>query len=313
MPRRPRLHVPGGFYHVTQRGNHRRRIFFRKGDYELLDGFVAASIAKCHARLHAYCWMPNHLHLLVQISCVELGNVMRRITSRYARAVQARVPTTGHLFERRYHSLLVDSDAYLLELLRYIHLNPVRSGLVGHPDDYSWSSHAVYVGRRTAPWVTTDFGLSMFHQNRGRATDLYRRFIDERVGQHYGSPLRHVNARDPRILGDDDFAIRAIDNSWRPRSPRSLDDLIDDACARYSIERERVLSPATQRRLTRARAWIAQEALRGRVASLAAVARALGRSESALRECVSRHFPDASQDEARENREVAPPGIANAD
>jgi REP element-mobilizing transposase RayT len=125
MARRLRLHVPGGFYHVTLRGNHQQPIFFAATDRDLLNRIVAEAIAELRARIHAFCWMTNHVHLLVQVSDEPLGRLMHRIASKYARTVQARIATTGHLFERRYHAALVDTDRYLIAVLRYIHLNPV--------------------------------------------------------------------------------------------------------------------------------------------------------------------------------------------
>ncbi len=90
--------------------------------------------------------MTNHLHLLMQVQDVPLSNPMRNIASEFARAMQRKLETTGHFFERRYHASLVDTDAYLLELIRYTHLNPVRAGIVAQPALYPWSSHHAYVG-----------------------------------------------------------------------------------------------------------------------------------------------------------------------
>ena len=140
MARPLRLHVAGGFYHVTLRGNHRRPIFFTDADRDLLEEVLAEALDRGAARVHAYCWMSNHLHMLVQVADVPLSRLMLRVASRYARTVQIALATTGHLFERRYPALLVDADSYLLTLLRYIHLNPVRAGLVGDAQLYRWSS-----------------------------------------------------------------------------------------------------------------------------------------------------------------------------
>lgn len=109
MPRRPRLHVPGGFCHVTLRSNHRRDIFFRPEDRQQLDTIAGEVIERFKSRLHAYCWMTNDIHALVQVRDTPLGTLIRRIAGRYARTVQRRFQTTGHLFERRYPALLVDA------------------------------------------------------------------------------------------------------------------------------------------------------------------------------------------------------------
>ena len=159
MPRSPRIHAPGAMYHVTLRGNHRQAIFFTPDDRSLLTRIVRDIIVECDAQLHAYCYMTNHVHALLQVRDTPLSRIMLLIAGRYARSVQARLETTGHLFEKRYHALLVDADEYLLTLLRYIHLNPVRAKLASSPDDYPWSSHHAYVGNRCEPWVTTEFAL----------------------------------------------------------------------------------------------------------------------------------------------------------
>jgi putative transposase len=290
MPRRPRLHVPGGFYHVTLRGNHRQDIFFRPEDRQQLDAIVGEVIERFKSRLHAYCWMTNHIHALVQVGDTPLGTLIKRIAGRYARTVQRRFQTTGHLFERRYHAVLVDADEYLLELLRYVHLNPVRAGMVDQPDDYPWSSHHDYVGTRSRSWVTTDFALSMFHQEYGHAVAAYRRFVEGAVGLAPASPLSECHPDDRRILGSDRFLTRVLGPSWKPRPRQTLQELIEEACQQFGVSDALLFSPSRLRQVTRVRAWIAHQALLRRIASLAAVARALGRNESSLRDSVKRHF-----------------------
>jgi putative transposase len=127
MPRSLRLHAPGAFYPVTLRGNHRQNIFFCDGHRQTLSQLIAEVIDRFGARLHAYCYMTNHIHALIQVGETPLGRIMLRIAGRYARTIQSALHTTGHLFEKRYHPVLVDADEYLLELLRYIHLSG-RSG-----------------------------------------------------------------------------------------------------------------------------------------------------------------------------------------
>ena len=287
MPRPPRLHVPGAFYHVTLRGNHRQDIFFKPADRRLFNELTAEVIDRFTARLHAYCLMTNHVHLLVQVGDAPLGRLMLRIAGRYARTVQRQLHTTGHLFEKRYYPLLVDADEYLLELLRYIHLNPVRAHMVASANDYPWSSHHAYLGVQDQPWVTTDSALSMFHGQRDRAVAAYARFMVERSDK---SPLTECNPGDRRILGSDDFASKLLGDAWRPRSRKTLQELMDEASQKFEVSGEALRSASRQRRLTRARAWIAHQAITLRIASLSQVARLLERDESSLRECVRRHF-----------------------
>jgi REP element-mobilizing transposase RayT len=286
--RKPRLHVPAAFYHITLRGNHRQDIFFAPDDRVMLSNIVAEVITRFGARLHAYCWMTNHIHMLVQVGETPLGRIMLRIASRYARELQARFRTTGHLFERRYHAVLVDADAYLLELLRYIHLNPVRAKMVDHAAAYPWSSFHAYLGARVEPWVTTELALSMLHPELPQALVAYQRFMA--ASPSGGSPLQDLNPNDQRILGSDKFAAGLLGSAWRPRSRKSLEMLIDEACQQFAITRDALLSASRHRQLTRARAWVAHQALILRITSLARVANAFGRTESGLRQSVKLYF-----------------------
>jgi REP element-mobilizing transposase RayT len=113
--------VPGAVYHVTARGNHRQDIFFKHADRQILDEIMADALEHTGARIHAYCWMTNHLHLLVQVAEQPLGRLMQRVGTRFARRIQRELSTTGHLFENRYHALLVDVDSYFLELPPFLY------------------------------------------------------------------------------------------------------------------------------------------------------------------------------------------------
>jgi putative transposase len=290
MPRPLRLHAPGAMYHVTLRGNHRQNIFFTPEDRRILSELIAEVVTRFGARLHAYCFMTNHIHALIQVADAPLGRLMLRIAGRYARTVQAKLHTTGHLFEKRYYPVLVDADEYLLELLRYIHLNPVRAHMVASPDDYPWSSHPVYLGERAEPWVTTDFALSLFHSDRDRAVRAYRQFVLEQTDQSVSSPLRECNRNDRRVLGSDDFAARMLGEAWRPRSHKTLDQIIEEACNNFAVSAADLASASRASSLVRARAWITHQAVTQRIAPIAAVARLLKRDESSLRHGLRRHF-----------------------
>jgi REP element-mobilizing transposase RayT len=110
MPRKPRLHVDGGHYHVILRGNHRQSIFFNAADRLAFAELVAENIERFGMRVHAFCWMSNHVHLLMQVGAFPLARAMMRIASRFARGMQRNQQTTGHFFERRYRAILVDAD-----------------------------------------------------------------------------------------------------------------------------------------------------------------------------------------------------------
>lgn len=295
MARRLRLHVPGGFYHVTLRGNHRCPIFFTRSDRDLFEQILAGSLERWNARLHAYCWMTNHVHMLIQVSDAPLGRIILRTASVYARKVQLRLETTGHLFERRFHAILVDADAYLLTVLCYIHLNPVRAGLVRDPGLYPWSSHRDYLGASSKPWLTTGFALRMLSTRGCRAVDRYRELMGMTTHLSWGSGALTPNRSQPQILGDDAFAARAIARSDPPAQRASLAQLLDECCARFRLPAAELRSPRISRELAKARAWLAHQATRSGMASISEIARYLGRSESAIRQAMRRHSPGASE------------------
>jgi REP element-mobilizing transposase RayT len=146
MPRSARFHVPGGYYHVVLRGNHREVLFGTAADRQFLNDIVANAISRHRARVHAFCWMSNHLHALFQIAHSPLGGLMQSIAMRYARYRHKQLQTTGHLFERRYGARLVETDDYFLAVLRYIHLNPLPPGsslirlvIVGPATEPTWA------------------------------------------------------------------------------------------------------------------------------------------------------------------------------
>lgn len=289
MAREPRQHVENGIYHVTMRGNHRQRIFYSSRDHESLDGIVAEALQQTAASVHAYCWMTNHIHLLVQVGSIPLGVTMQRICTKFARRVQSRLATTGHLFERRYFAQLVDVDAYLLQAIRYVHLNPVHAGLTASPDQYPWSSHGDYLGHRFRPWVNTSFALRMLHPHEPRARAIYSRFVQQGVGSvDPSAPTPKWSARESleeHVLVRDERQPPA-----RPPSPRqpleSLAQITASVCQQLGVTPEELSCASRARRLVAARAEVARRAIDQRVASLSEVARRFGRSVAAMSRCV---------------------------
>lgn len=290
MPRRLRIHVPGGFYHVTLRGNHQQVIFFAASDRLLLNDIMARALLKHEARLHAYCWMGNHIHLLVQVGEAPLGCLMRQVASEYARRVQWHLPTSGHFFERRYHATLVDSDRYLKAVVRYIHLNPVEAGIVTDPAGHEWSSHHEYLGARHGSWVETDVVLREFGATRARAVAAYQAYLHERDTPDWAAALE-IGPGAADVLGDEEFLRRV--RATRDSGPRqSLEELIAEACRRYRVVEGRLGSPLRDPVLSKVRAWIAMQArLRG-IATLSEVARRLNRTEATLRQAIREMVPE---------------------
>lgn len=289
MPRPPRLHVPGAFYHVILRGNHREALFASAADRIVLNEIVADSSVQVNARIHAFCWMTNHLHALVQIGDTPMGKLMQRIAVRYSRYRHRQLRTTGHLFERRYKALIVDVDAYFVTLLRYIHLNPVKAAMVSDPADYPWSSHRAYLGIDTLDWLMIDVGLGLFSGEIQAARVAYRVFMAQSPVASEDSLLDETHPEDRRILGSDRFVATLQRPAFTPRKSITLEQLATQICRDNHSCLATVRSASRQRSLTATRVQIVTQALDGRIANLREVAAYLGREPHSLSELITRH------------------------
>lgn len=279
MPRPPRIHVPGGFYHVTLRGNHRQDIFRAPADRRRWEDVLGESLERVGALLHAYCWMTNHAHLVVQVGDMPLGGLVRRLASRYARWFQQDVPTTGHLFERRYGAQLIGTDSYLLAVARYVHYNPVRARLAAAPDEYRWSSHRAYLGRGGAPWLTTSRLLELLHHQPILARRAYAAFMAEQPALLPPASVADVAppppwATPPPMTGDD---VRM-----------SLEQLATEVATRHGISVNALRAGHRGHGHARLRALLAWEATRRGTATLTDTAAFLGCSISALSQALDR-------------------------
>lgn len=204
MARRPRVEYPGAFYHVITRGNQRQRIFYDDQDPNKYLSLLRALKETFDFRLHAYVLMLNHVHLLVETSEIPLSRIMQRLGSAYTQYFNRRHQLMGHLFQGRYKAILCDKDSYLLELTRYLHLNPVRVKAVKDPREYRWSSYGAYLGReRGHDWVDSTEVLKQFGHTVAEARRLYRRFVLEGIGQ--GHREEYYEAMEGRILGEREF------------------------------------------------------------------------------------------------------------
>jgi REP-associated tyrosine transposase len=180
MARPPRILVPGGFYHVTCRGNRRQPIYADDRDRELFLRLVGRVVARRAWRCHAFCLMPNHYHLVVETPKPDLSAGMHALNLGYARCFNLRHTFTGHLFERRFYAVLVQSDWHALELSRYVVLNPVRAGLAEAADTWPWSSYRSAVGETACPaFLTLSWLLGFFGRDVERARAGYRSFVQD--------------------------------------------------------------------------------------------------------------------------------------
>lgn len=282
MARKPRLHINGGVYHVMQRGNGGQDIFFDDDDRRHFYSLLEQGVAHYGHRIHGFCLMNNHVHLAMQVGEKPLTQIMQNLSFRYTRWMNKKQQRIGHLFQGRYKAILVDQDAYLLELVRYIHLNPVRARLVEQPQDYAWSGHRAYLGQETLPWLTTDWVLGQFGTQPAACRWRYAAFVSERQGEGRRDDFHGGGSIDCRVLGGDDFAEKVLKQPCLSARRITLDKLVKAVCKEYRMD-EPSLAVANRTRLaSEARhviGWLAQQS--GRI-TLTEVAKRFGRDVTTL-------------------------------
>jgi len=172
-----RLRLQGDIHHVALRGHGRQAIFRTAADRCMLDDIVGDVLPGHGARAHAYCWMTNHLHLVAEVRREAALELAHELATRYTATYLGAGSTAGPLFATPEQPFRVQADAYLLQLIRYVHLNPVRAGLVRNAADYPWSGHRAYLGLGGPHWLSTDLGLRLLGGDLLRAVAAYRVFV----------------------------------------------------------------------------------------------------------------------------------------
>jgi putative transposase len=182
MARRARTELGDGIYHVTSRGNRAQRIFADDGDRRFFLALLARITAAHRWSLHSYCLLDTHYHLVVESLRPDLSAGMRRLNGTYAQGFNARHGFAGHLFQERFYSGVIEADGHLLELVRYVALNPVRAGLCREASGWQWSSYPSLIGRRCAdPFVSHDKILRLFSGDPTKAQRSIRKFVTDGV------------------------------------------------------------------------------------------------------------------------------------
>lgn len=205
MSRPIRIEFPDALYHVTARGDRREDIFEDDQDRLMFLMTLEQVINQFNWTCYAWCLMGNHYHLLIQTPDGNLSKGMRQLNGVYTQSSNRRHRRVGHLFQGRFKAILVDRDAHLLELARYIVLNPVRAGMVEQPDDWAWSSYRASMGlEHSPPWLAEDGLLAMFAKQRSLAQQRYEQFVSEGIKAE--SPW--ANLKGQVFLGDEQFVTR---------------------------------------------------------------------------------------------------------
>lgn len=262
MARKPRIHLPGGVYHVIFRGNGGQPVFLLDNDRYRFYLLLQEGAARFGYRIHAFCLMTNHIHLALQVSDIPLHRGMQNLSFRYTRWINWREKRIGHLFQGRYKAVLVDGDSYLLELVRYIHLNPIRAGMVKNLVDYPWSSHRAYLGTETFPWLTSEWVLGQFGTLPAQVRTGYERFMTDGMGEGHRPEFHGKGEADSRLLGDDTFLEKCLAGVGEIPCRLDVHDIVAAVCRAYGIDEPSIKAPSQDRLSSEARAvvgWLVRE------------------------------------------------------
>jgi REP element-mobilizing transposase RayT len=220
------------------RGNDGQAIFLEPKDYTIFEQLVAEGVDRFNHQIHGYCWMSNHVHMVVEVADIPLSKIIQNLSFRYTRWINKREKRTGHLFQGRYKAILIEADTYLLELIRYIHLNPVRSNLANTPDDYRWSGHNAYLGAVTCDWLSTDWVLQRFDRKKTDARRAYRQFVMSGLDEEYRKEF-HTGNQGGVALANEEFVIRIPEfgKSKRLRNEpmQDLSEISKKVCSFYQV------------------------------------------------------------------------------
>ncbi len=203
MSRPLRIEYPGAVYHVMNRGNAFQSIFRSKDNYKSFLNILRESVSLWEIKVHAFSLMPNHYHLLIETPLGNLSRAMRHINGVYTQRYNRRWKTDGHLFRGRYKAILVEEDAYFIELLRYIHLNPVEAKLSKTPESHIWTSHRNYLRKEELPWLTTSRLLMYFGKRKNIARQKLHEFVMCGIPEQLKKQLD--GNRWPSVLSSENF------------------------------------------------------------------------------------------------------------
>jgi putative transposase len=292
MARRPRLFAPGLLYHVIVRGNQRRKTFLSEADYHAYLERLGRYRRKFGYTAHAFCLMPNHVHLLVESSQEPLAKFMQGLQQSYSQYFNLRHHQTGHVFQGRYKAIVCQKDEYLLQLIRYIHLNPVRAGMVKEPEQYVYSGHRAYLQGKATEVIDPRKVLGLMG---GQAR--YRAFI--RDGMKEGHKEEYYDVEDQRFLGAEGFGetLQAEHEEPRAKKRRTLNKVVEELGDEMAIDATELKSANRSWAVSKARTVIAYVLVRRQGYALGEVARYFARDSATLVTLIGRLAERLAEDE----------------
>lgn len=317
MPRQARLDTAGVLHHIMIRGIERRNIFRSNKDRDDLIARMASLLPETKTLCYAWAFLPNHAHFLIRSGPSGISVLMRRLLTGYVVSFNRRHQRTGQLFQNRYKSIICEEEVYFRELVRYIHLNPLRAGIVNTLSDldrFPYSGHSVLMARKERSWQDTAYVLGFFSQETEHARGAYHSYVESGIDQgrrddlaggglvrSFGgwSEIRHQGQRvkgDQRILGGSEFVLKVLAEADQHYAQKStlrtqgytLETLADTVAKAYTMKRNDILSKGRQKNPMEARSLFCYLAVHYLGTSVTDLARLIGMVPSAISYAVKR-------------------------
>ncbi|MGR3319159.1 MAG: transposase [Candidatus Anammoxibacter sp.] len=263
MTRPLRVEYPGAFYHVFSRGNAGEKVFKGERDKEKFLEYMGKFTERFSVVMHTYCIMSNHYHLLIETQEANLSAAIQWLNISYAIFYNKKHQRSGHIFQGRFKSILVDKDEYIKQLSRYIHLNPVRAKIVQKPLDYTWSSYSSFIGKtKENEWLETEGLLGHFGRKLKESRNNYKRYVEEVDAGSIKNPNKEVSYG--FLLGDDSFVKWVYKQFISPRGENkeipelkkirpkvSVDKVVKMVCKEFECKNGYILQKGRKRNVAR--------------------------------------------------------------
>jgi REP element-mobilizing transposase RayT len=320
MPRKARIDAPGALHHITARGIEKRKIFKDNTDRQRFVTRMGDILSDSQTQCYAWALMPNHFHLLLKTGLIPISTIMSRLLTGYAVYFNRRHSRSGHLFQNRYKSILCQEDNYLLELVRYIHLNPLRAKKVTNLKQLDWypfSGHSVMLGSYQNDWQSVDETLKLFGNKAAKARKRYRKFVKKGVNHGRrpelvgGGLIRSVGGwqafkaldkadehlkSDERILGDSAFVEEVLKKAGEKRERKyqleaqgfTVDQAARQAAELLGVKSEQIWKKGKHPQTVKARSLLCYWAVHELGMRATELARRIGITQPAISQSVKR-------------------------
>ncbi|MDO6461626.1 transposase [Granulosicoccaceae sp. 1_MG-2023] len=302
MARKPRVHFKGAVYHVVLRGVDDGPIFKSVKDRRQWEALVAEGCQRFGHKIHGYAWLKDRAHFVIEVGDAPLSKIMQNLSFRYTRYFNKAHDRNGPLFHGRYKAILIDPDKYLAELVRYIHVEPLRAGTTKKIDDFKWSGHLAYLGEQETPWLTTERVLGGMAKTTKTAIKRYTAFFKDGLKEEYRQDLMQGN-EGGRLLGDEDFIKKALKPVKKAPKPATLPQLVKLVCAEEKIKEAELKNESRARRESRIRQIITYLAVELEIGTLTDLAKRFNRDLTTMSRN-QRYFREKLAEDAELSKKV---------